>query len=171
MRSASTSCRSWEELCRSRRQPGKTGRTRGTERTGRASAHPALTQAPPERGPDRQVPGRTDQQISPRTRRCRPLALVLTAGQVADSPQFIPVLKRVRVRLPVGRPRTTPGAVAADKAYSSRGNRSYLSTRNIKADIPEKRDRAANRKKKGARTAGPSATMPTSTRNGTPSSA
>ncbi|AYG78015.1 hypothetical protein DWB77_00122 [Streptomyces hundungensis] len=47
-------------------------------------------------------------------RQCRPLALVLTAGQAGDSPQFIPVLKKVRVRLPVGRPRTTPGAVAGD---------------------------------------------------------
>ncbi len=55
------------------------------------------------------------------------------------------------VRLPLGRPRTRPGAVAADKAYSSRGNRSYLSKRNIKAVIPEKKDQAANRKKKGAR--------------------
>ncbi|WP_239484488.1 IS5 family transposase [Streptomyces sp. CS081A] len=84
-------------------------------------------------------------------RRCRPLAFVLTAGQAADSPQFIPVLEKVRVRLPVGRPRTKPGAVAGDKAYSSRGNRRYLRKRNIKAVIPEKKDQAANRKKKGSR--------------------
>ncbi|MEU8772643.1 transposase [Streptomyces sp. NPDC048606] len=70
-------------------------------------------------------------------RQCRPLALVLTVGQAGDSPQFIPVLAKVRVRLPVGRPRTTPGAVAADKAYSSRGNRAYLRKRGIKAVIPE----------------------------------
>jgi transposase len=56
----------------------------------------------------------------------------------------------VRVRLPVGRPRTKPGAVAADRAYSSRGNRAYLRRRNIKVVIPEKKDQAANRKKKGA---------------------
>lgn len=61
------------------------------------------------------------------------------------------MLKKVRVRLPVGRPRTRPGAVAADKAYSSRGNRSYLRKRGITAVIPEKRDQAANRKKKGTR--------------------
>ncbi|PAU46007.1 IS5/IS1182 family transposase [Streptomyces albireticuli] len=83
--------------------------------------------------------------------RCRPLSLVLTAGQAADSPQFVPVLEKVRVRLPVGRPRTRPGAVAADKAYSSRANRSYLRKRNIKAVIPEKKDQAANRKKKSSR--------------------
>lgn len=75
----------------------------------------------------------------------------MTAGQAADSPQFIPVLEKVRVRLPVGHPRTKPGAVAGDKAYSSRGNRRYLRKRNIKAVIPEKKDQAANRKKKGSR--------------------
>lgn len=84
-------------------------------------------------------------------RKRRPLSFVLTAGQAADGPQFLPVLKKIRVRLPVGRPRTRPGAVAADKAYSSRGNRSYLRKRNIKAVIPEKKDQAANRKKKGSR--------------------
>jgi transposase len=49
------------------------------------------------------------------------------------------VLNKVRVRLPVGRPRTRPGAVAADKAYSSRANRAYLRKRHIKAVIPEKK--------------------------------
>jgi transposase len=56
----------------------------------------------------------------------------------------------VRVRGPVGRPRTRPDAVAADKAYSSRGNRAHLRKRRIKAVIPEKKDQAANRKKKGS---------------------
>lgn len=84
-------------------------------------------------------------------RKCRPLAFVLTAGQAADSPHFMSVLEAVRIRLPVGRPRTRPDAVAADKAYSSRGNRAYLRKRNIKAVIPEKKDQAANRKKKGSR--------------------
>lgn len=83
-------------------------------------------------------------------RKCRPLAFILTAGQAADSPQFIPVLGKVRVRGPVGRPRTRPGAVAGDKAYSSRGNRAHLRKRRIKAVIPEKKDQAANRKKKGS---------------------
>lgn len=75
----------------------------------------------------------------------------MTTGQAADSPRFLPVLEKVRVRLLVGRPRTRPGAVAGDKAYSSRGNRGYLRKRNIKAVIPEKKDQAAHRKKKGSR--------------------
>lgn len=61
------------------------------------------------------------------------------------------MLKKIRVRGSAGRPRTRPDAAAGDKAYSSRGNRSYLRRRGIKAVIPEKRDQAANRKKKGSR--------------------
>lgn len=55
------------------------------------------------------------------------------------------------MRGPVGRPRTRPAAVAADKAYSSKANRAYLRKRGIKAVIPEKADQAANRRKKGSR--------------------
>lgn len=83
--------------------------------------------------------------------RCRPLAFVLTPGQSGDSPRFRAVLSRIKVRGPIGRPRTRPEAVAADKAYSSRANRSYLRKRGIKAVIPEKADQAANRKNKGSR--------------------
>jgi len=60
-------------------------------------------------------------------------------------------LARIKIRLPVGRPRTRPAAVAADKAYSSRGNRLYLRRRHIKAVIPEKADQAVNRKNRGSR--------------------
>ncbi|MFD5429836.1 IS5 family transposase, partial [Streptomyces sp. NPDC127084] len=95
--------------------------------------------------------GQTSKVHTASERTCRPLAIVLTEGQAADSPQFIPVLAKVRVRGPVGRPRTRPDAVAGDKAYSSRRNRAHLRQRQIKAVIPEKRDQAANRKKKGSR--------------------
>uniref|UniRef100_UPI000A4D5162 IS5 family transposase n=1 Tax=Microtetraspora malaysiensis TaxID=161358 RepID=UPI000A4D5162 len=84
-------------------------------------------------------------------RRCRPLSFVLTPGQAGDSPQFHAVLARIKVRIRVGRPRTRPDAVAADKAYSSRANRAYLRRRHIRAVIPEKADQAANRKKRGSR--------------------
>jgi transposase len=82
----------------------------------------------------------------------RLLALVLTAGQRGDSPQFAPVLRRIRVpRTGPGRPRTRPDLVLADKAYSSRANRRFLSRRGIKGVIPVKEDQKANRKKKGSR--------------------
>ncbi len=61
------------------------------------------------------------------------------------------MLAKVRVPGPVGRPRTRPDAVAADKAYSSRGNRAYLRRRHLTAVIPEKADQAANRKNTGRR--------------------
>ncbi|MEV8455503.1 IS5 family transposase [Streptomyces sp. NPDC052095] len=79
-----------------------------------------------------------------------PLVFVLTPGQTGDSPQFRTVLDRIRVAGRAGRPRTRPGAVAADKAYSSRANRAYLRRRGIVSVIPEKNDQAANRKKKGS---------------------
>ncbi|SCE21218.1 Transposase [Streptomyces sp. DvalAA-19] len=75
---------------------------------------------------------------------------VLTSGQAADCPQFQAVLDRIRVPGPRGRPRTRPGAVAADRAYSSRANRAYLRGRGITAVIPEKTDQAANRRRKGS---------------------
>ncbi|MFI6243180.1 IS5 family transposase [Micromonospora sp. NPDC050795] len=80
------------------------------------------------------------------------LSMVVTAGHRGDSPQFIPVLRRIKVtRLGVGRPRTCPDLVLADKAYTSRGNRTYLRKRGIKACIPSKKGQDAHRKAKGSR--------------------
>ncbi|WP_344615756.1 transposase, partial [Dactylosporangium salmoneum] len=80
------------------------------------------------------------------------LAMIVTAGHRGDSPQFIPVLRRIRVgRLGAGRARTRPVLVLADKAYTSRGNRRYLRSRGIKACIPSKTDQDAHRKAKGSR--------------------
>src|SRR3954463_7410278 len=80
------------------------------------------------------------------------LATTLTAGQAADSPQFIPVLDRIRVprRSGPGRPRTRPDRVLGDKAYSARANRAYLRRRGIPATIPVKADQQAHRRKKGS---------------------
>jgi transposase len=61
------------------------------------------------------------------------------------------VLAKIRVRGPVGRPATRPKAVAADKAYSSKANRTHLRNRGITAVIPEKADQRANRRKKGSK--------------------
>jgi len=77
---------------------------------------------------------------------------VLTAGQDGDSPRFIPVLEKIRVPRRRGGPaRSRPDAVAADMAYGSRANRTYLRKHGVKAVIPEKADQAANRKKKGSK--------------------
>jgi transposase len=82
----------------------------------------------------------------------KPLSMMVTGGQRADSPQFIAVLAAINVpRLGSGRPRTRPDRVLADKAYTSRGNRGYLRRRGIKATIPSKADQDAARRRKGSK--------------------
>ncbi|MFH9554747.1 IS5 family transposase [Streptomyces sp. NPDC017435] len=84
--------------------------------------------------------------------RCRPLALVLTPGHYGDGPQLEPVLELVSVpRLGVGRPRTRPDRVLADKAYTSRKNRRYLRRRGISHVIPERLDQRRHRHNRGSR--------------------
>lgn len=76
---------------------------------------------------------------------------MLTPGQYGDSPQFRNVLAGIRVPRPgPGRPRTRPGHLAADKAYSSRANRAYLRRRKIRHTIPEPRDQRAHRCRRGS---------------------
>ncbi|WP_024803999.1 IS5 family transposase [Nocardia sp. BMG51109] len=89
---------------------------------------------------------------------CRVLALLITAGQAADSPQFTTVLDAIEVGKPVGgRPRKRPDRVLADKAYSSRHNRDWLRRRGIKATIPVPADQAAHRRNRGRAGGRPSA--------------
>ncbi|MEU7315513.1 IS5 family transposase [Streptomyces sp. NPDC007083] len=80
-----------------------------------------------------------------------PLSIVLTPGNVNDATAFGQVLDGIRTpRLGTGRPRTTPDRVLGDKAYSSRAIRHLLRRRGIAATIPERRDQAANRRRRGA---------------------
>ncbi|WP_435811113.1 IS5 family transposase [Streptomyces tendae] len=82
--------------------------------------------------------------------RCRPLAFVLTPGQAGGAPAFAKVMVRLRVPRPIGRPRTTPEVVLADKAYSSRAIRSHLRRRGIRAVIPQPSDQATHRKRRSS---------------------
>jgi transposase len=50
-----------------------------------------------------------------------------------------------------GRPRTRPGRLLGDKAYSSRAIRGHLRARGITAVIPEPDDQIGYRKRRGAR--------------------
>jgi transposase len=85
-------------------------------------------------------------------RRCRPIARILSPGQHGDCPRFIVLIGQIRIpRRGCGRPRTRPGRVMGDKAYSSRANRVYLRRRGIKAVIPMKEDQKANRRKLGSK--------------------
>ncbi|GAB7040331.1 hypothetical protein JCM9533A_41810 [Catenuloplanes niger JCM 9533] len=79
------------------------------------------------------------------------MAAVVTAGRRGDSPQFIPVLEKIRVARPTaGRPRTGPDRVLADNAYTLEANREHLRRRGIKACIRSKKDQDAHRKAKGS---------------------
>jgi transposase len=81
----------------------------------------------------------------------KPLAIIVTAGQRGDSPQFTVVLDAIRVPRPGGgRPRTRPDRVLADKAYGSRANRAWLRRHGIGCTIPEKAAQVAHRQKKGS---------------------
>jgi transposase len=91
----------------------------------------------------------------------KPLAVVITAGQRGDSPQFVPVLERISVvRIGAGRARTRPNRVLADKAYTSKANRAYLRRRGIKACIPSKADQDAHRRARGSKGGRPPAFDP-----------
>ena len=50
-----------------------------------------------------------------------------------------------------GRPRTRPGRVLGDKAYSSTAIRAHLRGRGITATIPEPADQVKNQRKRGSR--------------------
>ena len=80
----------------------------------------------------------------------RPLGLVLSGGNAADTSFFQMVLESVQVHTGgPGRPRTRPERVLADKAYTAKANRDYLTGRGIKVTIPERDDQKANRTRRG----------------------
>jgi transposase len=58
-------------------------------------------------------------------------------------------MTRSRVPRPIGRLRSTPEVVLADKAYSSRAIRTHLRRRGIRAVIPQPSDQVAKRKRRG----------------------
>jgi transposase len=86
---------------------------------------------------------------------------VTSAGQRHDSLAFLPLLDRLKIgRRGRGRPRTRPGRVLADKAYSSQAIRAHLRRRRIKAAIPEPADQIRNRLRRSARGGRPPAFSP-----------
>jgi transposase len=69
-----------------------------------------------------------------------PLAAHVTAGQAHESKHFEGVVNRVRIRQPLGRARTRPGAIAGDKGYSYPAIRRWLRRHAIRAVIPRRSD-------------------------------
>ncbi len=84
-----------------------------------------------------------------------------SAGQRHDSVVFIPLMSRLKIaRRGRGRPRTRPGRVLGDKAYSSSAIRSHLRRRRIKATVPEPADQIRGRRRRGSRGGRPPAFDP-----------
>lgn len=135
----STSCRTHQHAAGARKQ---------TPRLPGEQPPPA---APPDEGLGRSRGGLRTKIHLVGEGGCRPLILLVTPGQWGDSPQFVAVLERIWVPRPDGgRPRTRPGHISGDKAYSSRRNRCYLRRRHIKHTIPEPRDQRAHRQCRGS---------------------
>jgi transposase len=83
--------------------------------------------------------------------RCRPLARVTTAGQRHDSKAFASLMDQLRIRRPGrGRPRTRPGRLLGDKAYSNRAIRTYLRRHQITTVIPEPANQVRHRLNRGS---------------------
>ncbi|MEV5514942.1 transposase [Streptomyces flaveolus] len=81
----------------------------------------------------------------------RPPALLLTAGRRHRGVCARPLLERIRVpRAGRCRPRCRPDHVIADKAYASRGFRSYLRKRGIGHAIPQYSVRAPAQRLRGS---------------------
>ncbi|MFE3864930.1 IS5 family transposase [Streptomyces goshikiensis] len=82
--------------------------------------------------------------------RARPLSIQITAGQAGDAPAFEAVMAGIRIpRSGLGRPRTRPVVVLADRAYSSRAIRGHLRRRGIRAVIPQPADQIGHRLRRG----------------------
>jgi transposase len=72
--------------------------------------------------------------------RCRPISRTTTGGHRHDSIAFEQVITAIRIPRSTGRgrPRSRPGRVLADKAYSASAIREPLRHRRIRAVIPAK---------------------------------
>ena len=73
------------------------------------------------------------------------------AGQRHESLAFLPLMGQLKIaRRGRGRPRTRPGRVLGDKAYSSRAIRAHLRARKIRATISQPADQVKDRLDRGS---------------------
>lgn len=115
------------------RRRGRRHRLARPDRLHRRPRPPARRRHRPKKGihrpdePDDHALGRSRGGLTTRVHlacdgKGRPLAILLTPGRRHDSVCARSLLERIRVlRTGLGRPRSTPDRVVADKAYSSRG--------------------------------------------------
>ena len=102
----------------------------------------------------------------------KPLAVIVTAGQRGDSPQFIPVLEKISVPRPHGgRPRTRPDRVLGDKAYDPGRTAGTCGAAGSAAPSPSRRIGSPPGRGKAAQAVGPGPSTRRSTSSATPWSA
>lgn len=78
--------------------------------------------------------------------RGRPLAVVVSGGNVSDCTRLTAVMAAIKVpRVGPGRPRIRPDRVIADKGYSRRAIRTRLRRRGIARTVPGRADQIRNR--------------------------
>jgi len=82
--------------------------------------------------------------------RGQPLSILLSAGQAGDNPYLLPLLDTIAVHRGVGRPRSRPDMLIADKGYAHDATRAALRRRRVRHTIPERRDQIARRAAKGS---------------------
>ena len=84
---------------------------------------------------------------------CRPVTVMLTAGQAGDNPMLAPLLDAYRDNITGKVTGTGTGRfrLLADKAYSHPSTRKHLRALKIPHTIPERSDQITRRKAKGSR--------------------
>ncbi|GAA0397805.1 hypothetical protein GCM10009530_56850 [Microbispora corallina] len=133
-----------------RKDSRSTSRKRPRSRT--TATYRASAWAPAESCPARTLQGRADQQDPPYRRPQVPPAGVRLDRRTGCRQPAVHPRAEESTRPGTRRPSPHPARRGRRRqAYSSCGNRAYLRRRRIKVVIPEKRDQAANRKKKGTK--------------------
>ena len=69
----------------------------------------------------------------------------VTAGQINECTEFIPLMESLAIRRPTGPSRCRPAAVAGDKGYSTVASRTWCRTHHVRAVIAEREDQRERR--------------------------
>lgn len=69
----------------------------------------------------------------------------VTAGQINECTEFVPLMESIAIARPDGPPRRRPAAVAGDKGYSTTAIRAWCRSHRVQAVIAERGDQRERR--------------------------